>query len=309
MSILKTEEEIQEDTRRILNGEDPTADSVNTVSDVPLQFKEWLEDNAKRSARTYSKPYFVTDNEKYIPQKLRDAFGSKLPYPTFAEYEQAMKYNRDHAQFSPEQIKNIKELNAALPVIQGQIMPFGIADSAHPNPNFGIENAKELGYRHNCQTCTMAYELRRRGFNIEAMASPPTGKDIYWMWARRNGVTTTNNFLTADGEAVRYVANIGLKTAAEREKFLIGQTKDVGRYEVCCEWKPNPKTREQSSHVFILERQKNGNLLWYDPQSGEIAEEFRKRYLNNMYRFLGVRRIDDKLINLKVAERLLKSTQ
>ena len=174
--------------------------------------------------------------------------------------------------------------------------PFLISHSLYPICRFFVAN--------------LLLEPINSNNNNKRTNPTPTGKGNYWMWARRNGVTTTNNFLTADGEAVRYVAKIGLKTAAEREKFLIGQTKDVGRYEVCCEWKPDPKTHKSSSHVFILERQQNGNLVRYDPQSGLKNKEIREYYLKEMVKtYLGVRRIDDKLINIKVAERLLKSTK
>lgn len=308
VSILKTEEEIQEDTRRLLNGEDTTTDSVNTVTDVPPQFKEWIEDNAERSARTYSKPYFVTDNEKYIPDKLREAFGSKLPYPTFAEYEQAMKNNRDHAHFSPEQRKNIRELNAVMPVIQGQIMPFGMADNAHPNPHFGDLDAEILGYQHNCQTCTMAYELRRRGFDVTAKPNP-----IYRSYKRANiremdvyyashNTEWDRRFIGKDGKGITPAISSGLADTVEAKRlFLERQTVTTGRYEVYCQWKKG------SAHVFILERQKNGNLLWYDPQSGEKAI-FADRYLEAMKPTeIRIYRIDDALINPVYAKRFLKA--
>lgn len=308
LAILKTEKEMEEDTRRILDGEAINGESVNKVDDVPQAFKDWLKDNAERSERTYSKPYFITDNEKYIPKRLREAYGSKLPYSTYAEYEQAMLYNRKHGGFSTEQLKNIKELNAILPVIQGQIMPFAIADHKRPNPNFTLPNARDLGYKTNCQTCTLAYELRRRGFDVEALASPKGTAQEYWAWAKQNGITFDNNFLTADGNPATFTYEGYCKTVSSREAFINRETKTVGRYEVLCSWKPNSKGIV-TSHVFIVERQESGYLLWYDPQSGLINDKIREYYLESMHDTyaVGVRRIDDKLINPKLAERLRKS--
>lgn len=61
-SVLKTQEETAEDSRRILAGEEPTTDSVNEVKDVPEGFKAWIEDNAERIERAKSLPYFLKDN-------------------------------------------------------------------------------------------------------------------------------------------------------------------------------------------------------------------------------------------------------
>lgn len=310
VTILKTQEEIETDTKKLLNGEPIDGESVNRVDDVPEAFKEWLQDNAERSERTYSKPYFVTDNEKYIPQQLRDAYGSKLPYPTYDEYEQAMKYNRQHAGFSDEQLKNIKELNSVLPVIQGQIMPFGAADSSHPNPKFSIPNANNLGFHHNCQTCTVAYELRRRGFDIEAMANPVYGVTAQGLKIREVDVFYASHkmsfeqrFFAADGTDLKPSKAFGLADTNEAKRlFIEGHTATKGRYEVYCQWKKG------SAHVFIVERQTNGNLLWYDPQSGQKAEEFAERYLKNMNPSgIWVTRIDDAIINPEFAKRLIKS--
>lgn len=68
VSVLKTDEEMAEDTRKILTGEQTDGESVNRVDDVPPGFKKWIEDNSDRIARAKSLPYFIRDNEKYIPQ-------------------------------------------------------------------------------------------------------------------------------------------------------------------------------------------------------------------------------------------------
>lgn len=64
-SILKTQDEIDRDTHRILNGEPVDGESVNTVKDVPQEFKDWLTDNNERLGRASSIPYFLEDNAKY----------------------------------------------------------------------------------------------------------------------------------------------------------------------------------------------------------------------------------------------------
>lgn len=76
VSILKTEEELAADARRILAGEEPAADSANTVTGVPQAFKDWLKENKERAKRSHTIPYFIKDNGKYIPKDWVDGIGS-----------------------------------------------------------------------------------------------------------------------------------------------------------------------------------------------------------------------------------------
>lgn len=307
-SILKTREEMMEDNARILAGKPISTRSENTVDDVPMEFKDWLKKNEGRAKKSYSIPYFVKDNPQYLPKGYLKLWGLKTPYEDYATYEKAMRYNKAHANFSKEQMKNIRELNDRLPVIQGQIMPFGLADKGHPNPNFSIENAGELGYHHNCQTCTVAYELRRRGFDVTAKANPVAHtmngvqyREVDFLWARKQ-MTWEHRFLNPDGTKIAPIKSGDIEnTVTAKKAFIEANTQAQGRYEVYCRW------NENGAHVFIVEKQKNGNLVWYDPQSGEVAK-FADRYLKKMeHSDIWVTRIDDKIINPEFAERLLKS--
>jgi hypothetical protein len=70
VSILKTEEEMEQDTQRILNGEEPTPseDSENAVSDVPQAFKDHIEKYADtiKAVDNNRLPYYVQDNREYV---------------------------------------------------------------------------------------------------------------------------------------------------------------------------------------------------------------------------------------------------
>lgn len=65
-SILKTEEEIDEDTRRILAGEPIDGNSVNRVTEVPQRFNDWVADNKERAKGWSSMPYFIRQNPQYV---------------------------------------------------------------------------------------------------------------------------------------------------------------------------------------------------------------------------------------------------
>lgn len=109
--VLKTEEEMASDTERILRGERPGTESTNAVKDVPDKFKTWIDNNRDRIARSKSLPYFMRDNEKYVPQvrvtdealkraqatqKFNDGLmkaariGTVSPEPHFSFYKQCL---------------------------------------------------------------------------------------------------------------------------------------------------------------------------------------------------------------------------
>ena len=92
-----------------------------------------------------------------------------------------------------------------------------------------------------------------------------------------------------------------LKTKAKGKRidwyrqFIDEQTQKEGRYEVCLQW------NKKRSHVVCVER-KNGVLIWYDPQTGQKGDRLFKKSEVPMLQEaanIGIRRIDDKIINSK----------
>ncbi|MDR2473193.1 MAG: hypothetical protein LBD53_06450 [Tannerella sp.] len=78
-SVLKTPDELEADNERIMNGEEPTAESVNTVKDMPENFKGWIDKNADRIAaaeRRGTLPYFIKDNKGYVLSNGKQSFAS-----------------------------------------------------------------------------------------------------------------------------------------------------------------------------------------------------------------------------------------
>lgn len=72
--VLKTEEEMDKDTQRILDGKEPLPGSINGVKDVPSAFGEWITNNSERIKAAEAKgtvPYFITDNPKYTDPNLK----------------------------------------------------------------------------------------------------------------------------------------------------------------------------------------------------------------------------------------------
>ncbi len=81
VTALKTEEEMAEDTKKILNGEAPDTPSVNEVRDVPPAFRDWIQNNVARIVKASSLPYFMYDN----PQYVSDAFHALQPSTRIAK--------------------------------------------------------------------------------------------------------------------------------------------------------------------------------------------------------------------------------
>ena len=100
ISILKTQEEMDADTQKILNGEPIDGDSVNTVVDVPQAFKDWIGENTSRIARTKHIPNFITDNMDLVVGISSDK------YPNTKVAEIMMKYDFDrYKQFAGRSAK------------------------------------------------------------------------------------------------------------------------------------------------------------------------------------------------------------
>lgn len=306
--ILKTPEEMMADNERIMRGEEPSeeTESENVVRIPPKQFYDWVKGNEERAKTAYSIPYFVRDNTKYLSKEAVASYGSKRAYESFADYELAMKNNR-RQQLSKELKQNIAELNKVMPVQQGQMMQFGQADRGHVNPDFTASDSEGKGFRHNCQTCTMAYELRRRGFDVHAKPNPVfSGKwrdfDVF-CYDRKTSYK--ERFLELDGSPAIPLANSSdnslLDTIESKYHFISNNTNKIGRYEVEVWWKGS-----KEGHVFIVEHQNNGNVVWYDPQSARISNRFDD-YLEKMKSDdIKITRIDDKLINPSFARRFLR---
>lgn len=307
-SILLTPAELDEMLKAQADGKDTRVDGVNKVSDVPRGFTRWMKNNKGRAERSTTMPYFIKDNKKYLPAGYANLYALKTPYATYAEYANAMKVNKKKAGFAPEIVKNNKDLDRVLPVMQGQIMNFTEADRGHANPHYSDADAKVRGYLHNCQTCTLAYELRRRGFRVEATPNPIVNRDKkqrdFSLFCTHKGITWMDRFLTIDGKAARYKFSTSLKedTVGAKRAFIEAQTSAEGRYEIYCAWK-----KDDHAHVFIVERMKDNELLWFDPQSARRGKSFDDMLGRMKKNKIGVLRIDDKIINPDFASRLLKS--
>lgn len=142
-------------------------------------------------------------------------------------------------------------------------------------------------YTINCQSCVVAHELRRRGFDVEAIGKTKNSipailsRHTELAWLDEDGNTPTSKSVgwayspcDADATAASMIAN------------LEAATKAVGRYHIKWTW-----NTMSSGHIITCERLKDGTLRIYDPQCGEIITDFAtygKRFLHGSLKILRV---------------------
>lgn len=125
----------------------------------------------------------------------------------------------------------------------------GVEDATmNTNPNHNYEYRE---YSENCQRCVVAYEARRRGYDVTAQPTyegdtmPRHGE-----WTRNfEGAKTDNISATTKAKAVN---NLEAKMAEYGEG---------SRAVVSVQWERG------GGHVFMVE-QKNGKTIYRDPQVG-----------------------------------------
>lgn len=153
------------------------------------------------------------------------------------------------------------------------------------NPNYNVDRK----YRVNCQRCVQAYELRRRGYNVEALPKPK-GRS-YISWGNEcfiDSKTVLSGRADSFFEMRRYKQDIFDKLA---------NSPDGSRHVIYAQWKRG------GAHVFVAEKE-NGVIKFVDPQSGKMdcSSHFDKA-VDGKY---GIFRLDDK--DLTDNSNILKKT-
>lgn len=104
-------------------------------------------------------------------------------------------------------------------------------DMAEVNPNYDPYD-DDTGYENNCYACTLTYEARRRGYDVEARWDT-NGEDLY---------TISDMYRTSDGKRVdnQWVSNSGTpdpKTnARDFETYIKDAYGEGSRGQLCVYW-------------------------------------------------------------------------
>lgn len=313
ITILKTEEEMKQDTQRILQGEEPTPNSVNSVDELPSNFTEWVQKRKGKLTNAANPPYFIKDNRAAVNGILGIGSAPKkqLSLLEIAEQRHAKRTQKQvddikrryWLRFEPDYLSdeqkaaNIEaylQIEKDLGIKRGKPMTFTEANEMKGNPHYG-ENE---GYRINCQTCVVAHELRLRGFDVSALANTK-GSAL-----EKLAMATHTAWQGLNKEDIPIFAK---KTLDKRGyirfpkinwKQVSDATSAPGRYHIAWNWK-----RKHDGHIITIERLSDGKIRFYDPQTGEL--DIFSRYKKDIAGGIRVYRVDTLAPNTEVVKNVL----
>lgn len=203
-----------------------------------------------------------------------------------------------------EYIDNVLEIEKKTGVRYTGEMNHEAADTGKVNPNY----ASSVSFKSNCQSCVIVYELRRRGFNMEALArsygnlQDVVAKDSRSAWKDVSGKRAEFQ----NGRSEKFV---GMEKFGVNEKMadLESATQEDGRYFISLAWKKS----WGGAHVVMAER-KNGFLSFYDPQDNLAysVKEFRDKIVKNTWKdcTFGILRVDNMLLDTSLNIKELETT-
>lgn len=142
-------------------------------------------------------------------------------------------------------------------VAPGVPMSFEQANQGRVNPHFKTGEK----YGENCQTCVVCYEARLRGYDVEAL---PYGAVPQMRELARNTSLAWIDPIT--NEPPKYIFNQNANTPKRLKAFLETTIEKGARYTMQFHW----KGKGAGAHIVSVDRQADGTLRLYDPQSGRV---------------------------------------
>lgn len=279
--------------------------SPETVTDVPDGFKDWVAEKADEQNKWKSTPYFIKDN--FTKGRLSNG----LVFATLATTATPIFNGYVPPSFNSQQqqtwIDNHKEIEKQLNVIQGKEMTFEEANELRGNVNYG----KGREYSINCQSCVVANELRRRGFEVTAHAN--TGKkgsipyqlsyktELAWIDLKTGKIPQKIKCGGISG--VDSYGRIKSKTITELEKELLAATKDSGRYHFDYVW------GGKYGHIITIEKLQNGTYRFYDPQNGKVVSWLELKKKISLRYGVNVLRVDELQANTAILNGVVIGTK
>ena len=188
-------------------------------------------------------------------------------------------------------------------------MSFAQADGLRANPGYGEDHKRDL----NCQSCVVANEARRRGYDVAALPFSRANAAMDAL-AAEPYIAFQNSTTGELPRPIRYEGP-GNPTLARFHAMVDSTVRDGERYAL------RLTTRNGSGHVVCLDRNDHGDLRVLDPQSGAVYEgravrEYLKRvqYTTRSYGTTEacdnyIFRMDDAEFNPRVVDLVLEAAQ
>ena len=285
-----------------------TVPQGQTITDIPQAAKDFVNENKDglQSAFWY-KDNFTNDGglqREIVSQPITNEV-IKVSRPkrikTDAEKNDIQKrweerFARNFNQTKIEQKIGIK---------RDEEMTFEEANELRGNINFGKGNE----YGVNCQSCVVANELRRRGYDVTALPNLEKKGNIphelsyrtNWAWIDPKTMVMPVKKTAGGIYDVTRTGALKSKSIKELTKELVELVKEPGRYHIDFSWKGR-----NSGHIITLEKSLDGKIVIYDPQTGkiknwgELSKEISLKYGVN------VLRVDNLLVNTDIINGIVK---
>lgn len=285
-----------------------TVPQGQTITDIPQAAKDFVSENKDglQSAFWY-KDNFTNDGglqREIVSQPITNEV-IKVSKPkrikTDAEKNDIQKRWEDRFARNFNQAK----IEQKIGVKKGKEMTFEEANELRGNINYG----KASEYSVNCQSCVVANELRRRGYNVTALPNlQKTGNIPYelsmrtnWAWIDPKTMVMPKKQTAGGIYDITRSGALKSKSIKELTKELVELVKEPGRYHIDFAWKG-----KNSGHIITLEKLHNGKIIIYDPQTGkmknwkELSKEISLRY------GVSVLRVDNLLVNTDIIDGIVK---
>ena len=179
-------------------------------------------------------------------------------------------------------------------------MSFESANGGKVNPNI---NHADKGFRQNCQSCTVAFEARLRGYNVSARSK--TNNQTAWDLSRNPNLAWLDPDTMKPPEFTRVDAN----DENEMLKLLFSTVKPGERYTLAFE-----STGFGGGHIINVYRPEKGEVKLYDAQRPEgYGLTQGRKAIREKLAFMrydrghkpALQRIDNMIINPNVADKIL----
>ncbi len=184
-------------------------------------------------------------------------------------------------------------------------MTFEEANELQGNINF----SKSHEYGVNCQSCVVANELRRRGYDVTALPNLQKAGNIpyelssktNWAWIDPETMATPVKKRAGGVYDVTRTGALKSKNISALTKEIIELVKEPGRYHIDFSWKSG-----NSGHIITLEKLVNGKIVLYDPQNGKIVNwaDISKRI--KLQYGVNVLRVDNLLVNTDIIDGIVR---
>ena len=200
---------------------------------------------------------------------------------------------------------NQTKIEQKIGIKRDEEMTFEEANELRGNINFGKGNE----YGVNCQSCVVANELRRRGYDVTALPNLEKKGNIphelsyrtNWAWIDPKTMVMPVKKTAGGIYDVTRTGALKSKSIKELTKELVELVKEPGRYHIDFSWKGR-----NSGHIITLEKSLDGKIVIYDPQTGkiknwgELSKEISLKYGVN------VLRVDNLLVNTDIINGIVK---